>query len=718
MMKKRMVAKLLSAAMAGTFLLGSFPAAGTVLTAQAQTAGDTAESTDASSGETAGEDAGLPETTEEDSSSAETSQAAEPAEEAAAAETASEEPAAAETTEDTAANETTADEAAEAGAGTTQETAGEDGTDQTAEDGTEDPDSSATEEVPDDDVPDDEKEEETEEDHYTGWREADGKSYWYEDGVRQGTSDDPKGVMYDGTNRGREIFDGTAWYWLDAAYDGARAAGKEVMIPYIYQDDDHSQGKWVRYDEDGAMVKGWYTADNGSRYYYDEMTGAMVKGEVNISGTTYYFDSNTGVLANGWVSMNGNSYWHEGGIRQGTASDEKDVVYDGSRRGREIYDPGTQGWYWLDADAAGARAVSKEVFMPYIYQGDGGVNGGKWVRYDENGAMIKGWYTAQNGSRYYYDSTTGGMDKGTVTVDDGMAYRFDNTTGVLAETLGYDVTKAGAVPNDGQDDTVAINTALSTLSSHNTNTLYIPAGTYQIDAVYLPGHSYGITPQSGQTIRMADGAVLEEIPGSDDTEAAIIRIRGVNNVTISGGKIVGDRSSHSDAYDGGTGIEIGGSSDITLDGVTITDCYGDGIYLINRNGSGASNVTIKNCTVSNSCRNNISVVAASNVTIDNCTLQNAHGLMPETGIDIEPNSDTDVSGVTISNTTIMKNGTYASIQITNHNNRTLRDVTIKDSNMDLQIISYNAANVTVSNTKVNGRTRNGNLSGSGWKYYK
>ncbi len=49
----------------------------------------------------------------------------------------------------------------------------------------------------------------------------DGKSYWYEDGVRQGTYDDPKGVLGDGVVRGREIYDPAtdAWYWLDSVYN-------------------------------------------------------------------------------------------------------------------------------------------------------------------------------------------------------------------------------------------------------------------------------------------------------------------------------------------------------------------------------------------------------------------------------------------------------------------------------------------------------------------
>ena len=113
---------------------------------------------------------------------------------------------------------------------------------------------------------------------YTGWRSENGRDYWYENGVKQGT-----------TGRGKEIYDASsdAWYWLDAVDGGAKAVNKDV-----YQESDG--GKWVRYDENGHMIKGWYTQD-GKTWYYDLTTGAMYKGWHTIEGSTYHFDETTGV---------------------------------------------------------------------------------------------------------------------------------------------------------------------------------------------------------------------------------------------------------------------------------------------------------------------------------------------------------------------------------------------------------------------------------------
>ena len=233
---------------------------------------------------------------------------------------------------------------------------------------------------------------------YTGWKTVNGKDYWYENGVKQGT-----------TGRGKEIYDpdSDAWYWLDANQGGAKAVNKDV-----YQ--ESNGGKWVRYDANGHMIKGWDTNDDGT-YYFDLVTGAMTKGDATIDGLPCSFDTVTGIALNcAWKRINGKDYWYEGGKRQGY--DPNNAAY----RGKEIYDPASNGWYWLDNVQQGAKAVSKDVYQES--------SGGKWVRYDANGQMIKGWNTNADGT-YYFDPITGAMAKGTTTID-GMTYYFDPATGV------------------------------------------------------------------------------------------------------------------------------------------------------------------------------------------------------------------------------------------------------------------------------------------------
>lgn len=245
-----------------------------------------------------------------------------------------------------------------------------------------------------------------------GWVEENGKKYWYEKGVKQGT-----------TGRGKEIYDpdSDAWYWLDAVQGGAMTVSKDVYQESAagqWADKSDGTGKWVRYDENGHMVKGWQQTENGL-YYFDLITGAMAKGTGDIDGVPCAFDKYTGVaLDNQWLTIKGADFWYEKGVRQGL---------DG--RGKEIYDPASDAWYWLDSVDQGKKATSKDVYQEskagqWADRADGT---GKWVRYDAQGHMIKGWSADK---RYYFDPIYGTMAKGDAVID-GRTYHFDKNTGVL-----------------------------------------------------------------------------------------------------------------------------------------------------------------------------------------------------------------------------------------------------------------------------------------------
>ncbi|MDY5645247.1 MAG: hypothetical protein SPH45_10195, partial [Gemmiger qucibialis] len=244
-----------------------------------------------------------------------------------------------------------------------------------------------------------------------GWVEENGKKYWYENGVKQGTE-----------GRGKEIYDpdSDAWYWLDAVQGGAMTVNKDV-----YQESKAGQwadrpdgtGKWVRYDENGHMIKGWQTTEKGT-YYFDPTFGTMAKGVTEIDGVPCAFDQNTGIgLDKQWVTINGADYWYENGVRQGLEG-----------RGKEIYDPASDAWYWLDSVDQGKKATSKDVYQEseagqWADRADGT---GKWVRYDAQGHMIKGWSADK---RYYFDPIYGTMAKGDAVID-GRTYHFDKKTGI------------------------------------------------------------------------------------------------------------------------------------------------------------------------------------------------------------------------------------------------------------------------------------------------
>ena len=272
--------------------------------------------------------------------------------------------------------------------------------------------------------------------------------FWYENGVRQGVKYNEDGQL-DLSYRGKEIYDPqtNAWYWLDNINEGAVAVSKDVYQESLageWGDMENEAGekigKWVRYDASGHMIKGWcagkgasvrYISSPSERvgdepvYYFDLVYGTMAKGRAVIDGKVYDFDQNTGVLIgevypDGWNIIDGVEYWYENGIRQGTEG-----------RGKEIYDAASDAWYWLDSIDGGKKAVSKDVYQE-SYAGifaDREDGTGKWVRYDAQGHMIKGW-SEQNGSTYYFDMQTGAMAKGEAEID-GVKHYFNMATGIM-----------------------------------------------------------------------------------------------------------------------------------------------------------------------------------------------------------------------------------------------------------------------------------------------
>ena len=124
----------------------------------------------------------------------------------------------------------------------------------------------------------------------------------------------------------------------------------------------------------------------------------------------------------GWVVQDGEHYWFDSGTMA---------------RSKEIYDPSSNAWYWLDAD--GTMARNKDVYQRS--------NGGKWVRYDSNGHMIKG-EDCRYGGWYYFDQTTGAMAKGMKYIgsNGGKWVYYDWTTGKMAhgeQYVNYDAQHTG-----------------------------------------------------------------------------------------------------------------------------------------------------------------------------------------------------------------------------------------------------------------------------------
>lgn len=231
----------------------------------------------------------------------------------------------------------------------------------------------------------------------------------------------------------------------------------------------------------------------------------------------------------------------------------------------------------------------------------------------------------------------------------------------------------GAIGDGVTDDTEAINKALE-----HSNVLNMSAKTYLVSAnpttaVAIAAHNKVING-NGATIKIkpVTGEYYRIIDATGSTR--------ISNLTI-----IGERDAHvGTSGEWGKGINLSECDYAHIENVTVKNCWGDGIYLGSdaneTHDKGCNNVTIANCLIDNNRRNGISVIDCDNFVIDGCTISNTNGTNPQTGIDIERNSDKQITAGTIKNCTFIDNHFSHILQYDSSNDNTVENCTFKSNN--------------------------------------
>ena len=229
------------------------------------------------------------------------------------------------------------------------------------------------------------------------------------------------------------------------------------------------------------------------------------------------------------------------------------------------------------------------------------------------------------------------------------------TTNRMMEGAYVNVLDYGADPTGSSDSTSEIQAAIDAAGA---NTVYVPDGTFLVN----PDTSLRLG--SNQTMCI-DGTIQASGVSSDGYE--VIRISNlvqgslVENVKLYGtGTIAGERDSHTGSTgESGHVVFIFGAANVLIEGLTIKDGWGDGIYIRRDTTTTpdtlAENITVTNCYIHNNRRNNVSVVGGKHCIFDTCIFENANGTSPQTGIDVEPNNEDEAQFIIISNCTARKN---------------------------------------------------------------
>lgn len=289
----------------------------------------------------------------------------------------------------------------------------------------------------------------------------------------------------------------------------------------------------------------------------------------------------------------------------------------------------------------------------------------------------------------------------------------EGTKSDLSSKEGVNVKDYGAKGDGINDDTSAIQAALD-----QNNHINIPDGTYLIN-VDTP-----LKPKSNQTIALSNNAVLKAIPTSTEYHS-VIYIDDINNTSITGGKIIGERNEHKGTTgQWGMGINIlNGANNIVISDITISDFWGDGIYL---GGSPAvSEIKIDHVICDNNRRIGLCITNANKTTISNSSFKNSKGSSPEAGLDIEPNANEIAEDIKIMNTQFLGNNgsgidllgvsgivqrimvvnsitsdnLHSGIRLINASNLTFSDTTVTSNHYGVEI-SRNVTNVTFINMNI------------------
>ncbi|WNS81218.1 right-handed parallel beta-helix repeat-containing protein [Domibacillus sp. DTU_2020_1001157_1_SI_ALB_TIR_016] len=221
------------------------------------------------------------------------------------------------------------------------------------------------------------------------------------------------------------------------------------------------------------------------------------------------------------------------------------------------------------------------------------------------------------------------------------------------------VTDFGAIPDDGKDDTEAIQAAIDE-AGDGKGIVRIPAGTFHINTDPETG---SLVIPSGSDIRLDKRAALQSIPNSSPIYR-VFTIYNQHDITIKGGTLIGDRYEHEDTEgEFGHGVFIAGSSyNVRISNVTAKDFWGDG-FIIEGDASRGTypvRITIDRVTGHNNRRQGLSITAGKDITVKNSTFSKTNGTEPAAGIDLErdPPFDLPLEDVLLTGNTLSNNDGY------------------------------------------------------------
>jgi Right handed beta helix region len=205
----------------------------------------------------------------------------------------------------------------------------------------------------------------------------------------------------------------------------------------------------------------------------------------------------------------------------------------------------------------------------------------------------------------------------------------------------FDVRSYTAIPDDGLDDTAAMQAVLNAVPAQGAM-VRIPPGVWNVSASLKPKSNTHIVLELGATLKAANINWLD---------TGVFDLRNVQNVHLSGAGVIDGDKAHNPS---GRifGLVLYNAVKVTIRSLTIQNMPGldasggnggDGIYVSGTIGTpGSQDVLISGVKLSGNVRQGISLVIARGITVEDSVIENTTGSNPGCGIDLEPNNGTDL----------------------------------------------------------------------------
>jgi parallel beta-helix repeat protein len=266
-----------------------------------------------------------------------------------------------------------------------------------------------------------------------------------------------------------------------------------------------------------------------------------------------------------------------------------------------------------------------------------------------------------------------------------------------------DVRSTGARGDGVTDDTAAFQRAIDGLPADG-GTVAVPDGDYLID----PTRSVQL--RSRMHLQLAPGARLLAKPNAEE-KTFVLEVARVNDVEISGGRIVGDRDKHlGTTGEWGHGIAIYGAKRVTVRDIHVSRCWGDGIGIAGKRAKKtdkrimadpSEDVVLANVISTGNRRQALTIGHSRDVRVYHCRFSDTAGTAPQCGIDLEPDKPHDVRRALIENCRIDGNqGSGIQVYLRVYD-VTIRGCTI-ENNRRHGILAVAAVNGVIEDNQIHG----------------